>query len=322
MKIAASLAAAAALVAAVAHADVLYSNGGFVTNPTGGTGSIAGLPISNSDGFNVPGSTFLFSTTGAGATVLSNTSLADDFTVPAGGWQLDTVTLYAFQTSQSAPSVTSIRINLWDATPFSAGSPDNVPDPLPTPLLATPLTLAAGPGTFVCHRQSPTGTGTVRPVFAYTVSLAGLPNGGRLAGGRYWLEWSFQGATSPSVNVFTPLVTPRSSRTSFNARQFNAIDNQPTSPRVWFEGREGFVANVTPGRAFELPFVLSGSAITCDADINQDGNADQGDVDTLIDVVAGGANPDGFNPDFNSDGNTDQGDIDALVNVLAGGECP
>lgn len=60
----------------------------------------------------------------------------------------------------------------------------------------------------------------------------------------------------------------------------------------------------------------------CDPDVNQDGNADQGDVDYLIDVVAGGDNYTGIDPDFNVDGNTDQGDIDALIDVIAGGACP
>ncbi len=60
----------------------------------------------------------------------------------------------------------------------------------------------------------------------------------------------------------------------------------------------------------------------CDSDVNQDGNADQGDIDFLIDVVAGGDNYTGIDPDFNQDGNADQGDIDALLNVIAGGDCP
>jgi subtilisin-like proprotein convertase family protein len=60
----------------------------------------------------------------------------------------------------------------------------------------------------------------------------------------------------------------------------------------------------------------------CDPDVNQDGNADQGDVDYLINVVAGGPNDTGIDPDFNQDGNVDQGDIDALINVVAGGACP
>ncbi|MFA6046218.1 MAG: matrixin family metalloprotease, partial [Phycisphaerales bacterium] len=59
---------------------------------------------------------------------------------------------------------------------------------------------------------------------------------------------------------------------------------------------------------------------SCDPDVNQDGNADQGDIDYLVNVVAGGENPTGIDPDFNQDGNVDQGDVDSLVNVVAGGD--
>ncbi|MFA6045938.1 MAG: hypothetical protein WC718_13230, partial [Phycisphaerales bacterium] len=65
-----------------------------------------------------------------------------------------------------------------------------------------------------------------------------------------------------------------------------------------------------------------GGGNVCDPDVNQDGNADQGDIDYLLNVVAGGDNPTNIDPDFNLDGNVDQGDVDALVNVVAGGACP
>ncbi|MFA6046347.1 MAG: hypothetical protein WC718_15290 [Phycisphaerales bacterium] len=60
----------------------------------------------------------------------------------------------------------------------------------------------------------------------------------------------------------------------------------------------------------------------CDRDLNRDGNADQGDIDYLINVVAGADNPTNIDADFNHDGNVDQSDIDALLNVIAGGACP
>jgi FtsP/CotA-like multicopper oxidase with cupredoxin domain len=60
----------------------------------------------------------------------------------------------------------------------------------------------------------------------------------------------------------------------------------------------------------------------CDADLNQDGNADQDDVAYLVSVVAGGPNPTGRDPDFNRDGNVDQDDVWALIDVIAGGACP
>ena len=242
----------------VAAADVLHDNGPIVTNPTGGTGQIAGQPISNADGFTIPGSTFIFSTTGVAATVATNTAAAEDFVVPSGGWQLDTLTLFAFQTSQTTPTITSIQVNLWTDTPYSQGSPGQ-PDPLPQPVLAQPLILDAGAGTFVCHRQSVSSTGTIRPVFSYTVPLTGLPNGGFLPEGHYWIQWSMQGANSPSANVFMPLVSPRTAVTGHNARLLNSIDGSAGGPRVWFEGREGYVEGQADGRAYELPFVITGT---------------------------------------------------------------
>jgi hypothetical protein len=303
--------------APVTSADTLHDNGPLVTNPTGGTGTIAGQPISNCDGFTVPGSTFVFSTTGVAATVATDSSLAEDFTVPVGGWDLDALTVFAFQTSQTVPSVTEVRVNLWSATPYSAGSPGAPPE-LPRPVLAESLVLAAGPGTFVCHRQSATSSGTVRPVFAYTVSLDGLPDGGRLAAGTYWIEWSCAGASSPSANVFAPLVSPRSSRSGHNARQRNAIDGNPASPRIWFEGREGFVAGSSEGRPFEVPFVLSGRVLpACPADLDDSGGVDAGDIAFLL--LAFGTCSDTCAEDLDGSGVVDAGDIALLL--LAFGDC-
>lgn len=245
--------------ASFVYADTLFNNGPIITNPTGGTGPIAGLPISQCDPFTIPGNPLIFSTLGTSATYADNTAVAEDFVVPPGGWDLSSVTLFAFQTSQTTPTIQTVRINLWNATPYSAGSPPPVPDPLPQPLMAQPLSLAAGPGTFVCHRESPTSTSTVRPVFSYTVSLDGLPNGGLLAEGTYWLEWSFIGASSPTPRCFTPLVTPRDSAYNLNARLFNSIDGSAGGPREWFEGREGYVAGVSDGRPYALPFILNGT---------------------------------------------------------------
>ncbi|MFA6046626.1 MAG: dockerin type I domain-containing protein, partial [Phycisphaerales bacterium] len=72
----------------------------------------------------------------------------------------------------------------------------------------------------------------------------------------------------------------------------------------------------------DLDIISAGIAPACDPDVNQDGNSDQGDIDYLINVVAGGENPTNIDPDFNRDGNVDQGDVDSLINVVAGGQCP
>lgn len=301
---------AAAMVGSACAQDVLYSNGPFITNPTGGTGAIAGLPISNADGFTVPGSTFNFSTTGVNCATAPNTAMAEDFTVPPGGWQLSSLTVYAFQTSQTTPTVSTIRINLWKQPPYSENSPPPVPSPLPVPLLASPLVLSAGTGVFVAHRQSITSTSTVRPVFAYTVPLTGLPNGGLLEEGTYWIQWSCDGALTPSQNVFMPLVSPRTAVTNHNTRLFNSVDGTANGPRSWFEGREGYVAGQADGRAYAIPFVLKGTLppAGCPADINADGGVDGSDIEAFFAAWERGE-PGG---DFNLDGGVDGADVEAF----------
>jgi hypothetical protein len=84
---------------------------------------------------------------------------------------------------------------------------------------------------------------------------------GVLPEGDYWLEFSFEGAGSPSANVFTPLVTPRTEAFDHNARLLNSLDGSAGGPRVWFEGREGYVQGVSEGRAYALPFILHGTPV-------------------------------------------------------------
>jgi hypothetical protein len=254
-----AIVAALGLAPAFAGAAELFNNGPIVTNPTGGTGTIAGQPISQADPFTNPNGT-TSSTLGAQATFATNALVAEDFDVPAGGWDLDTVTLYAFQTAQTTPTVTRIHINLWTAKPYSEFSPETpLPDPLPQPVLATSLDLDAGPGTFVAHRESTGQTATNRPIFAYTVSLDGLPNSGQLSAGTYWLEWCFVGASSPSSSVFSPLVSPRTSAHNLNVRLFNIPFSG--AQRSWFEAREGFVQGQAEGRPYALPFSLGGTPL-------------------------------------------------------------
>lgn len=100
---------------------------------------------------------------------------------------------------------------------------------------------------------------------------------------------------------------------------------------LWFGGAFWGVGGETLGSRLSLSVIPSFGvgrwfaplpALPCEPDVNQDGNVDQGDVDYLINVIAGGPNDTSIDPDFNQDGNVDQGDIDSLVDVVAGGNCP
>lgn len=58
----------------------------------------------------------------------------------------------------------------------------------------------------------------------------------------------------------------------------------------------------------------------CNPDLNNDGNIDQDDVITLIDII-GGYNPNNIDGDLNNDGNLDQDDVLLLIDIISGGQC-
>ncbi len=81
-----------------------------VTNPTGGTG---GAPISELQ------TTLGMTTLGAGAQIASNNVVAEDFTVPAGGWSITKAKFYTYQTGGSAAASTihGLRVRNYSGTP-------------------------------------------------------------------------------------------------------------------------------------------------------------------------------------------------------------
>lgn len=204
MRILSRLASVAVLAVAAnaASAAVLWDNGSVVSNPTGGTGTIAGLPISQIEGLG--GSTF-----GFGSAAAQSQMVADNFTVPAGpGWNLDTLTVYAYQTGATAPTVTTARITLYSGTPGAGGT-----------VLAGPLSVSLTNPTLVAYRQTATTTnGSTRPIYSYDASLDGLPDAGVLAAGTYWIAFDLTGTLASGPWV--PPVTPRATAPDTDARQF------------------------------------------------------------------------------------------------------
>ena len=92
-----------------AQAAVLYDNGPLVTHPGGGAGGADASALQTALGMT---------TYGFGHQVTANNRVADDFTVPAGGWSIDDIVFFAYQTGSGQTStITSVNYRIWDGVP-------------------------------------------------------------------------------------------------------------------------------------------------------------------------------------------------------------
>lgn len=216
--------AAAAQSTPGACTPVLLDNGTFVTSPNGGAG---GAPVSV---VTAPDTTF-----GASAANVSSFSVAEDFTVPAAGWNVSQLTVYTYQTGSTTTSTINgvPRLVLWNGVPGSGGT-----------VVAGPVaaTLVNTTWSGVYRATSTTPTDVNRPIMQVTVQWpASFPT--PLAAGTYWLEWNFAGSLASG-----PWSPPRNADASDNGRQNN------------FSAGDSWTAMLDTGssRAIGFPLVVCG----------------------------------------------------------------
>ena len=161
----------------------LHDNGPLVTNPGGGAGGadVSALQLTNTS-------------LGSNVSQAGPFRLADDFTVPAGGWTIDTLTFFAYQTgSTTASTITGVNLRIWDGVPGAAGSNIVFGDDSSNRLASTAFTNV--------YRTSGTDLGnTQRPVMAVVATV-----GTSLAAGTYWVDWQLSG--SLASGPWAPAVT-------------------------------------------------------------------------------------------------------------------
>ena len=181
----------------------------------------------------------------------------------------------------------------------------------------------------------PAGDSTVPPVVDYRHSVNGTLQGIAVVGG-----YVYRGDLNPSLrglylfgDFSTSFAAANGQVYAFDPSNVGAgISRLRIGPNSQLLGRylKGMGRDAQGELYYLTTSVLGPTGSTgtvhriraiCVADFNQDGNMDQDDITTLIDVVAGGPNASGVNPDFNRDGNVDQSDIAALIDVVAGGPC-
>jgi len=168
----------AACAASPALAQVLYDNGPLVTHPGGGAGGLNASALQTALGL---------ATYGWGAQLTASNRMADDFTVPAGGWNIGTIEFYSYQTTAAAPSITAINVQIWNGKPGDATSTVVFGDP-------TTNRLSAGNPVILSNTYRVLDTGlldTARRVQTVTADI-----GATLAAGTYWLDWQYDGSVS------------------------------------------------------------------------------------------------------------------------------
>ncbi len=224
MRSAASLLAVSCLATGLHAATVLWDNGPLITHPAGMTNGADRSAVGVGGG-----------TIGAGAQITAGNRVADDFTVSAGSWTVDSARLFSYQTGSTTTStITGVTLRIWDDVPGVGAvvwgdDTTNVMDDTGF--------------TGIYRTTSTDNTDTNRPIMFVDVDLGGLT----LPAGTYWLDFAFTGTLASGPWV--PLVSSPTEFITGNARQalsssgiFNALMDS------------GAGVNVA------LPFVLGGTA--------------------------------------------------------------
>jgi hypothetical protein len=185
---------------------VVFNNGPLVNSPgTGPGGSDESLLQNSTLGMG----TFGFNHSAAGVF-----RVADDFTVPGGGWNITNVTLYAYQTGSTTTStITSVTLRIWNGVPGAAGSSVVFGD-----TTTNRLTNSTWSGIYRGLLSAPGATN--RPVMANTVAVNTV-----LPAGTYWMDWNTGG--SLASGPWAPPVTINGQATTGNGLQFDGAAWNP-----------------------------------------------------------------------------------------------
>lgn len=215
-----------ALLVSPAFGAILYDNGPLVTNPGGGFGGADLSALETAIGENI---------LGYGHQVSAGNRVADDFTVPAGGWTIDEITFFAYQTgAPSSGTITAVNLRIWDGNPMTPGSNVVFGDVTTNRLAST--------GFANMYRATDADPlGNLRAVQENVCTV-----GTTLAAGTYWLDWQTDGSASFSG----PWVPPVTIAGITNPPGANALQSIAGS---WAPLQDS--GSLTPDA---LPFVISG----------------------------------------------------------------
>ena len=203
---------------------MLFDNGDFVTN---------GVNPADLDSSVLQGAS---NTLGGGFNNTLFYSIADDFTIASGSWQIDSIIVFAYQTgSTTTNTIDGFYIRIWQGDPASGG----------TVVWGDTTTNLFTDGYFTnVYRGSLTSWGTTRPIMRIVGATPALT----LSAGTYWVDVQTTG-TLASGPWCVPITIDGVENTGDNAYQrlgnaFNA----------WSDTGTGYILG--------LPFKIYGSIIS------------------------------------------------------------
>ena len=271
---------AASLLTYTASAADLFNNGGL--NPTSTTGSgVTSMPGTRWSELQNDGSAAVAST---GSTCNGNFRIADDFTVPAGGWTIREIAVYAYQTNNVAQTINGMNIQIWNGPPNAGGAVvfgDTTTNRLNT-VVATNLIR-----TFSTSFPAAASPTVLRRPYEFRAIIETAPGVGlTLPAGTYWIDFQLvQNTNLAAASIFSPTVTVPGAR---NRPTDNALQsNTGVWAAVVDTGNPATFGSVP----LDFPFIIRSTVTpaSCAQDINGDGQV--GVADLLAVITAWGACP-------------------------------
>lgn len=224
--------------------SVLFDNGPLVNSP--GTG------VGGADESVLQTTSLSLDLLGFGHQAVSGNRMADDFTVPAGGWLIDSFTFFAYQTGSATTStMTAVNMRIWDGDPSVPGSSVVFGDTTTNVMTDTAF------ANIFRVTEATTGTADNRPIMAQTAGGLNL----LLPAGTYWVDWQTDG--SLASGPWAPPITVDGQTDTGNALQSladngltwaAAIDDGPLNDQNFPQG---------------LPFIISGTLPSADVAISK-----------------------------------------------------
>lgn len=213
--------------------SAIYDNGPLVTHP----GECSGVDASRVQG------DLGMSTLGSGHQYSNGNRMADGFGVPdPGGWQIDTITFFAYQVSapDSPSPIAGVYYQIWDGPPDDAGSSVVFGDLTTNRLLSS---VWAG-----MYRDSDTSPCAAdRAVFPNVAAVGTV-----LPPGTYWLDWTTDGDSYYS-GPWAPPTTVSGETATGDALQYTTS---------WIPA-----VDAGTGTQQGMPFVIQGSVLPTEIEI-------------------------------------------------------